>query len=319
MTDVDDSGGVAGGANRTNVADECARMRARCLGTRCGDTAAEQDHRRSRCNRASGGRDERAPVAEVLEVERDRARGLVGRKLVEQVGGDEIRLVSERGEAGEAESRGDREPRELERKVAALRDEGHRTGGQRAPAEIELLACVEDPEAVGPEHHSPGRTDARRGSFLDELPFLAVLAESRADRDDRLRACAERLLDGPLEPRCGDAYDHKLRRVGQVVEREVGTLPEDLPTRPVHEVHGSPMRTAQSAASEDVAPLGRESAEAPTTANRPRARREARRAWRVHDESRRREMMRRWMSDVPSSISSSLASRIHFSTGYSRE
>ena len=28
-------------------------------------------------------------------------------------------------------------------------------------------------------------------------------------------------------------------------------------------------------------------------------------------------MIRRWMSDVPSSISSSLASRIHFSTGYS--
>ena len=34
---------------------------------------------------------------------------------------------------------------------------------------------------------------------------------------------------------------------------------------------------------------------------------------------RLRAMMRRWMSDVPSSISSSFASRIHFSTGYSRE
>ena len=32
-----------------------------------------------------------------------------------------------------------------------------------------------------------------------------------------------------------------------------------------------------------------------------------------------REMTRRWMSEVPSSISSSFASRIHFSTGYSRE
>jgi hypothetical protein len=32
-----------------------------------------------------------------------------------------------------------------------------------------------------------------------------------------------------------------------------------------------------------------------------------------------REMISRWMSEVPSSISSSLASRIHFSTGYSRE
>ena len=32
-----------------------------------------------------------------------------------------------------------------------------------------------------------------------------------------------------------------------------------------------------------------------------------------------REITRRWMSDVPSSISSSFASRIHFSTGYSRE
>jgi hypothetical protein len=32
-----------------------------------------------------------------------------------------------------------------------------------------------------------------------------------------------------------------------------------------------------------------------------------------------RAMTRRWMSDVPSSISSSLASRIHFSTGCSRE
>ena len=35
--------------------------------------------------------------------------------------------------------------------------------------------------------------------------------------------------------------------------------------------------------------------------------------------SRAREMTSRWMSEVPSSISSSLASRIHFSTGYSRE
>jgi hypothetical protein len=32
-----------------------------------------------------------------------------------------------------------------------------------------------------------------------------------------------------------------------------------------------------------------------------------------------REMISRWMSEVPSSISSSFASRIHFSTGYSRE
>jgi hypothetical protein len=37
-----------------------------------------------------------------------------------------------------------------------------------------------------------------------------------------------------------------------------------------------------------------------------------------HDTSPR-EMISRWMSDVPSSISSSLASRIHFCTGYSRE
>lgn len=35
--------------------------------------------------------------------------------------------------------------------------------------------------------------------------------------------------------------------------------------------------------------------------------------------SRPREMTSRWMSEVPSSISSSLASRIHFCTGYSRE
>jgi len=35
--------------------------------------------------------------------------------------------------------------------------------------------------------------------------------------------------------------------------------------------------------------------------------------------SRPRAMTSRWMSEVPSSISSSLASRIHFSTGYSRE
>ena len=35
--------------------------------------------------------------------------------------------------------------------------------------------------------------------------------------------------------------------------------------------------------------------------------------------SRPRAITMRWMSEVPSSISSSLASRIHFSTGYSRE
>ena len=95
----------------------------------------------------------------------------------------------------------------------------------------------------------------------------------------------------------------------------VRPLAEDLAAGPVHEEHRAPVRAAQRPAREHVAPLGRVGGR---TDDRDRARREERPQVAGHA-SRRREMIRRWMSDVPSSISSSFASRIHFSTGYSRE
>jgi len=234
----------------------------------------------------------------------------------DELPGLEIRLVSKRGEAGEAETVVLGEKGELEGEVAALGDEPERAALQLAPAEIEARSRIEDPEAVGPKEDGARVAHPLDDRGLAGTPVGSGLAEAGRDPDERLGSRGQRGLDRLLEAVCGNGEDDELRRLGQVGQGCVCRPLENLPAVSVHEVDRARLLTAQGAERKTVPPLRR-------VIRRPEDRDgtgvEERAEVPAQDSRRRREMMRRWMSEVPSSISSSFASRIHFSTGYSRE
>ena len=93
----------------------------------------------------------------------------------------------------------------------------------------------------------------------------------------------------------------------------------DHRTARVDQVDGPAVRAAQRPAGDPVTPLGGVGGRSDHR-DRPRVgEHRQRRRHQAVDLGRDLEMIRRWMSDVPSSISSSLASRSHFSTRNSRE
>ena len=140
-------------ARRANLVDACgARMRRRPReglrrGSRvrasrleAGPAAAgreQNDGLAGRDRLGTGGR-EQPPLAELLEVEAITRVPSCAAKSRHELGGLEVRLVPERDEAGEAEPVVGGEQRELERQVAALRDQPDRSRRKRAPADVEL-------------------------------------------------------------------------------------------------------------------------------------------------------------------------------------
>ncbi len=240
----------------------------------------------------------------------------------DQLGCFDVGLVSERGEAGETEPVVGCDQRELESEVAALGDEPDLTGRKLAPADVERGRRVVDAEAVRAEQDRTGGPDAIDDRLLAGAACVVLLAEPGGDADDRPGAGRKGAVHGFLEAGRRNGDDDELGRCRENVERAERGLTEDLSAAAVDEVDVPSGGAAERAAGESVAPFDRIVGRAD---DRHRARVEQRtkvarhrRCRRVHPSSRR-EMMSRWMSDVPSSISSSLASRIHFSTGYSRE
>src|ERR687891_206175 len=98
-------------------------------------------------NRRGGRGGERATVAEVLDVQRNDLRAVVRRQLADEVRRLEIGLIAKRDEAREAEPGLLGEDSQLEREVAALRDEPDPPGRQRVRHELELRGGVEHAQA----------------------------------------------------------------------------------------------------------------------------------------------------------------------------
>src|SRR5258708_27238695 len=129
----------------------------------------------------------------------------MARDAPRQLGRFEICLVAERREPREAETSARREQPELERQVAALRDQADLAGREIDPRrEIELRVAVEDAEAVRPEQDRVGVADAAAECALLRL------ADAGADADDRAGADVERLVVRLLERCRGDARDDEL-------------------------------------------------------------------------------------------------------------
>ena len=310
-----DARGEARRLDGGEVAGERARVRAGRAGARLRGAPGEQHDGRPRLDGRGRGARELPPVAEVLAVERDQPGRLVVGERRDQLGRLHVGLVAERDEAGEPEAELGPDHPDLEREIPALGDEADRAGLELLRADLELGARVVDAEAVRAHEDGPGGAHALDDRPLARRPLLAHLAEPGADGDDRLRADGERVLDGLLDPGRRHGDDDELGRLRQLRQRRVGLISEDLAAPAVDEEDGAAALALERAAGEPETPLPRDRRGA-QDCDRPGV---EERAEVPRQESRRREMISRWMSDVPSSISSSFASRIHFSTGYSRE
>ncbi len=210
---ADDPGRPARGVDRARVADERARVRARGADARRARAACQQEDRLARLCRRVGGARERPAVSEVLAVDADDPRLGVSGEGAQQVGGLEVGLVADRRKARDAEPEIRREQGDLEREVAALRDQPDRPRGEVLGAEVELRAPVVDAHAVGAEQDGAGGTHALRHRALALAALVARLAEARRDRDDRARAGGERGVDRLLEGRRRHGEDDELRRL----------------------------------------------------------------------------------------------------------
>ena len=317
--DAHDARLAAGGGDHGVVRDERARVRGGAARARGRAPAVEQDHGLLPRGRARG-LDERAAVGDVLGVDRDRARGLVAGEVLHQVGQAHVGLVADRGEAREAEPAALEQHAELDREVARLRDQANRPVRVVVGRDVELRERVVDADAVGPEHDGARLAHVCDERALPDAAGIAPLGEPRRDHDQRARTLGERLLDGLLEARLGHRDDDGLDRLAHLGEAREQRMPVDLAPATVDQVHGAAVRAAQRGASQPVAPLARIGRRAEYgDRGRGEERLEVARFRHSSPFAIAREMIRRWISELPSQISWSLASRNHFSTGYSRE
>ena len=185
---------------------------------------------------------------------------------------------------------------------------------------MELREGVVDADAVRAEHDRARRAHALDQRALAHAARLAFLGESRGDHDQGARALGERFLDRLLEPGLGHGDDDRLDLPAGIGEACEQGMPVDLAAAAVDQVHRTAVGAAQGVARQPVAPLAR-IGRCAQHGDRARCeqRLEVARCRHSSPLAIAREMIRRWMSELPSQISCSFASRNHFSTGYSRE
>ena len=95
---------AAGGLDRGRVARERTGVRGGRARSRLAASGREQDDLLARPLRRLAGARERPAVAEVLAVDGDHPRVLVGREGLDELGGVDVGLVPERGEARDADA-----------------------------------------------------------------------------------------------------------------------------------------------------------------------------------------------------------------------
>ena len=183
--------------------------------------------------------------------------GSCSAKACDQLRGLDVGLVPERDEAREAEPELGADHADLEREVAALRDEPDRARLELLRAELELRSGVVDAEAVRADEHGARRTDALDDRALARRSLLAHLAETGADEDDALGPRVEGVVDCLLDARSRDGDDDELGRLGQLRDRRERVAAEDLAALAVDEEHGAPVLALDRAAARARSPTSR--------------------------------------------------------------
>ena len=204
--------------------------------------AREQHHRLAGPGR---GTSEPATVAEVLEVDADHPRGLVLRELLDELGRLEVGLIADRDETGDAEADLLAEQRDLDRQVAALRDQAEMARDEVARGEVELGLAVVDPHAVRPDENGARGANALHDGLLSAAAVRGALPEAGGDRDDRPCARGQRAFDGLFERARRNREHHQLGRLRQLVEGAVRLLPEHGSARAVDQEDRASVRAEQ--------------------------------------------------------------------------
>ena len=318
--DAHDARLAAGRRDHGVARDERARVRGGAARAGGRATAVEQDHgllRRCGARRL----DEGAAVGDVLGVDRDRARGLVAGQVLDEVGQAHVGLVADRGEAREPEAAALEQHAELDREVARLRDQADGAGGVVVRGDVELRERVVDADAVGAEHdRARARARARPAPARARGPASPFSASPAVITISARAPCASDSSTACSSPASGT--DTTTVSIAPPASARLGEqrMAVDLAAAAVDQVHRAAVRAAQGVAREPVAPLARIGRRA-QHGDRARSEQRLEVARCRHSSPRAiaREMIRRWMSELPSQISWSFASRNHFSTGYSRE
>ena len=196
-------------------------MRRRRAGPGLAASGREEDDLLARALRRLPGPRERPAVAKVLAVDADHAGVLVRCERLDELGGLDVGLIAERGEARDADAVLCAEQAQLEREVATLGDHPERAWGELVHAEIERGCCVVDAEAVRPEHDRSRTAHLVDHPALELLAVVVDLAETGCDRDDPASAGSRRRRRRPRTPR--QAPRSRRARAGRVAPRVSGT------------------------------------------------------------------------------------------------
>ena len=169
-------------------------------------TGGQQHDRRSCGDRRGGRLDEAATVAEVLDVDGDRRGRGVGGARLDQLDEGHVRLVTERDEAGYAESASRQQPVQLDGEIAALAQHRNTSRRELVRREIGRGRVIHQPKTIGADKHCPGCADPRDQRVLAGPTLRPCLAETGGDRDDRACALGKHpvtplLRSPPREPR----------------------------------------------------------------------------------------------------------------------
>ena len=140
---------------------------------------------------ARGG-DERTAVAHVLGVDGDGARPLVVGAGQHQVGERDVGLVAERDEARDPETARVQERVDVERDVAALRQNRDGAGVEGVGRELQRRRGVDDTEAVRADERRASAAHATDDLVLERPALVRRLRQARGDRDDRARTDGQR-------------------------------------------------------------------------------------------------------------------------------
>ena len=232
-------------------------MRACGAGAGGAAAGAHQHDRLAGCDDLARRAREGATVAEVLHVQGDQTRLLVQRDGGQEIGRVDVGLIAHGGEARDPEAVGGQKLTDLEREVAALRDQRDRAFAEACPREPELRVRVGDPQAVRAEQQGARVADPRYRLLLAPRSLGPGLAQPRANRDDGAGSRRDGRVDGVREAAGRHRNSDEIGRRRQLGKGTMSPATEDLPSAAIHEIHRPAMLARERTLGEHVSPLPR--------------------------------------------------------------
>ena len=210
--------------------------------------------------------EEKPRPADLLDEQRDHARGLVGNQLSRKILHADHRLVAGGDHVREADAPRARRLADRGHHGAALRHQSHPQGAvmrrrEQPHAERHAVDLVDQAETIRPEQREPGPASARRERILLRAPGLAGFGEARREHDRAAHAAASAGGDRFSHRRARNAKDGDVDTRWQIVDRRHAGAAEHLGAAAAHQMDGAPVVEAPQAGQDigaERARLGRD-------------------------------------------------------------